>query len=382
MTIRKLLYYLSHWESWHWFAKYIVISPAWLRCTLQARSLWFFTPTNPSIQFGGYVGEKKSDVYRQLPPGTTPTSVGIDPSISLAEVMHQMRESQLEFPVAVKPESGLMGFMFRKIENEEHLKQYHQHMTATYLLQEFVDYPLEVSVFYYRFPGRMKGTITGFVRKDCMYVTGDGQSTLWQLIEKYRRAQFRHEEMKAKHGPHLSRILTEGETYVLSHALNLSRGGKLVSLEHEKDERLLSVFDDLSHYSGFYYGRYDIRCNSIDELKEGRNYKILEFNGTGAEPHHVYGNGFTFWQACSILVQHWNILSRIARYNHKLGVPYWGHAEGWRFLKKALRHVRQIKTLDKTLELSPLPLSQKLRYETTVLTKEELSYLDPQMKQI
>ena len=100
-----------------------------------------------------------------------------------------------------------------------------------------------------------------------------------------------------------------GEIYILSYALNLSRGGKLVSLAHEKDDRLLKVFDELSHYTKyFYYGRYDIKCSSIEDLKEGKNFSILEYNGSGAEPHHAYGNGNTLWQAHKIFLHHWKIL--------------------------------------------------------------------------
>ena len=57
------------------------------------------------------------------------------------------------------------------------------------------------------------------------------------------------------------------------------------------DDELLKLFDELSLYTDkFYYGRYDIKCDSIDELKKG-NFSILEFNGAGAEPNHIYDAG-------------------------------------------------------------------------------------------
>jgi hypothetical protein len=147
-------------------------------------------------------------------------------------------------------------------------------------------------------------------------------------------------------------VLPAGEDYLLSYALNLSRGGKLVTLEHEKDERLLKVFDDLSNYAGhFYYGRYDIKCQSIEDLKEGKKFLILEYNGSGAEPHHVYGNGYNLWQACSILVHHWKILHKISILNHKNGVPYWKFMRGWRFLKDASKHLKRLQQLDLTTSI-------------------------------
>ncbi len=204
-----------------------------------------------------------------------------------------MDDQALVFPVIAKPDSGLMGFMFRKIDSMDHLRQYHDVMEVDYIVQEFIDYPLEISVFYYRFPDQAKGMITGFLRKEFLEVIGDGKCTLLELILHYPRVQFRLEEMKGKHASHLNDIIPAGERYCLSYALNLSRGGKLISLANEKDERLLGVFDSISHHAKLYYGRYDIRCQSIEELKEGKNYSILEFNGCGAEPHHVYGDGNT-----------------------------------------------------------------------------------------
>ena len=242
----------------------------------------------------------------------------------------------------------MMGFMFRKIDDRDEFCQYHTKMPVEYIVQELVKYPLEVSVFYYRFPGREKGTITGFLRKEMLEVQGDGISTLEQLIFQHPLAKFRMEEMCSKHAKRLHDIVPAGDTFRLSWAANLSRGGKLVHLTHEKDDRLLKVFDDLSHYTKqFYYGRYDIKCKSIEDLKEGKNFSILEYNGSGAEPHHIYGGGFTLFQAYRIVLQHWAVLYRISKYNHRQGIPYWKFRDGWKFLRAAKRHFKILRELDK-----------------------------------
>ena len=286
-------------------------------------------------------------MYAQLPPGSFPKTICVSHRLSFENVLKLFETHDFTYPIAVKPEVGRMGIMFRKIHNCAELQQYHSKMPVDYVLQEFVDYPIEVSVFYYRFPNEKKGAITGFVRKDYLQVTGDGECTLRHLIENYSRVRFRKKEMFAKHADRLNDIIPKNEIYCLSHALNLSRGGKLVSLEHEKDEQLLNVFDELSHYAKhFYYGRYDLKCASIADLKQGKNFTILEYNGSGAEPHHVYGNGKSFFEACAILLQHWNILFRISRYNNLNGTPYWNFVRGYRQLKEANRHISLLKKLD------------------------------------
>ena len=321
--------------------------PAWLWYCLRSRSFWFFTPSNPTLTFGGFEGESKNEMYAQLPPGTYPKTVLIPHGIPLEEAEKIVTGNNFVYPFVVKPDVGMMGFLFRTITSKEEFHQYHKLLPADYLVQEFVDHPLELSVFYYRFPDQMKGTITGFIKKEYLSVTGDGTSTLLELMNNYDRVRFRLEEMKAKHKDKLNNIIPQGEVFYLSRALNLSRGGKLVSMAHEKDERLLKIFDDLSHYAGhFYYGRYDIKCNSIEELKQGKNFSILEYNGCGAEPHHIYGNGNTLFEAYKIVLQHWKVLYAISKHNERNGVQYWEFRKGYRFLKNAKKHFKQLKQLD------------------------------------
>ncbi len=352
MQLKKTLYRITHWETWHYLAKYIPLFPAWLWYCFRSGSMWFFTPSNPTLTFGGFEGENKKEMYAHLPLSAYPKTIFISPSISFIELEKLIEKNGFSYPFAVKPDVGMMGFMFRKIENVEQLSKYHTVMQVEYIVQEFISYPLEVSVFYYRFPNEKKGTITGFLRKDFLQVTGDGRSTLWESMLRYPRIQFRLEEMRSKHEHRLNNIIREGEVFCLSPALNLSRGGKLVSLAHEKDERLLKLFDDLSQYTKtFYYGRYDIKCASIEDLKEGKNFSILEYNGCGAEPHHIYGNGNNIFGAYKIVLQHWKVLYQISRHNHKNGVGYWKHTEGMKFLKKARQHFRSLKKLDLETEL-------------------------------
>ena len=348
MNLKKQLYQITHWETWHYLAKYIPLAPVWGWYCMRAGSVWFFTPSNPGLSFGGFEGETKREMYEQLPPGSYPESVYVACNGSFEMVEDQLKQSTLEYPFAVKPDAGMMGFMFRKIAGRDQLKDYHQKMPADYIMQELVNYPLEVSVFYYRLPGQLSGTITGFIKKEFLQVVGDGKSTLLVLINHYGRAAFRLEELKSKHADKLHEVIADGEPYILSYALNLSRGGKLVSLEHEKDESLLKVFDDLSSYTkNFYYGRYDIKCASVESLKRGEDFSILEYNGCGAEPHHIYGNGNTLLQAYGIVLHHWKVLFKISSINNRNGIPYWGFYKGMHFLRNAKKHFKILKRLDK-----------------------------------
>jgi hypothetical protein len=350
--IKNFFFRLTHWETWHYLWKYAPIMPVWLWYCFRAGSWWFFTPSNPTISFGGFEGERKSEIYKQLPPGSYPHSIYISPVQSFDEVLQKIQTAGIACPFIAKPDAGMMGLMFRHIRSTEELKTYHHKMMSDYIIQEMIDYPVEVSVFYYRFPGQAKGTITGFIKKEFLHVTGNGASTLLELIIASDSARFRQDEMKAKHWDKLSVIVPFGEVFLLSYALNLSRGGKMISLEHEKDSRLLQIFDGLSHYAKhFYYGRYDIKCQSVEDLKQGKNFSILEYNGCGAEPHHAYGNGNSLWKAYGIFLHHWKVLYNIAAYNHRNGFPRLSFKEGWECLKKGKENFRLIKKLDAETQL-------------------------------
>jgi hypothetical protein len=235
------------------------------------------------------------------------------------------------------------------VDNERQLETYHTKIPIEYIEQELVDYPLEVSVFYYRYPDQQKGVITGFIQKELMDVTGDGKSSLWELIQAHPKAKHRLEEMRIKHVENLEKVIPEGERHILTYAANLNRGAKFTNLKHLIDDDLLKVFDDLSHPAQFYYGRYDIKCRSIEDLKKGEHFSILEFNGSGAEPNHVYNAGYSLLQANREFVKHWKVLFQISRYNHRHGIPYWSFQKGLHFLREAKKHLKVLEQYDREI---------------------------------
>jgi hypothetical protein len=309
--------------------------------------VWFFSSSNPSITFGGFEGESKKEMYEQLPVSSFPKTIYILHNLPFDEVKKNIVGHGFSYPFIVKPDVGMKGILFRKIENEEHLKKYHETIPVEYIVQELVELPVELSVFYYRHPAEMKGTISGLIQKELLEVYGDGKSTLWELILQHPRAKFRLEEMKHRHENRLDKVLPKDEHFYLSYAGNHNRGARFINLFHLVDEKLLKVFDELSHYTDrFYYGRYDIKCTSLDDLKEGKNYSILEFNGCGAEPNHIYDAGISIWQAYAEILKHWKVLYQISRYNHKNGTPYWSFKKGWNFLKQSQRHFKMLEKFD------------------------------------
>jgi len=347
MKIRKIVNRIFNWELWPFNLLYAPIFPVWLYYCLRSRAVWFFSSSNPTIAFGGMEGEGKKEMYDQLPVEFVPLTIYIRHNIPFENVLRKIRLSGLKYPFIVKPDVGMKGILFRVIDNEEQLKKYHERIPVEYIAQEKIDFPLEFSVFYYRYPWEQKGKVTGFIHKELLQVVGNGQSCLKELIEAHPRARFRLEEMEHRHGHRYQRIIPDGEVFYLSFAGNHNRGAKFTNLQKEIDENLERVFDNMSHYNNmFFYGRYDIKTISIEDLKQGKNFSILEFNGAGAEPNHIYDCGMSLADAYKTLLHHWKALYKISKYNNDNGYPYWHFKKGFDYLLEAKKHFKMLEKFD------------------------------------
>lgn len=344
--MKKFFTKLLNWEQWNFFVLYFPLLPFWLWNCLKSGSFWYFSSSNPTITFGGFEGEGKKEMYDQLPDNLFPRTIYIQPDWSFEKVMVSLKENGFDFPFIVKPDIGMKGILFRKIESEAQLEKYHEKVPVEYIIQDLVELPIEVSVFYYRHPAEPKGTVSGFILKELLHVVGDGVSTLQQLVATHPRAKFRFDEMQHRHGHRFDRVIPVDEIFYLSYAGNHNRGAQFTNLHAEINDSMHTIFDELSHATNFYYGRYDIKTSSIEDLKQGKNIMILEFNGCGAEPNHIYDCGMSLRKAYSVLLTHWRALYRISRYNHLNGTPYWSFKRGWNFLKQSNKHFKMLEKYD------------------------------------
>ncbi len=233
----KLIKKIKNWEQWPFKILYTPIAPVWLWYIIRSGAVWFFTPSNPRLTFGGMEGEPKKEMHDLLPEHLCPAFFNVAPSEDFSSILNRLQEFKISFPLIVKPEIGGQGILFRKIDTEAQLKNYHAQIPVEYFIQELIQYPLEVSLFYYRYPNETKGAITGFLQKIPMQVTGDGVHTLEELIRMNSKSEKRIGELSLKHSHNFKKILAEGETYILSYAANHNRGARFIDLKNEIDER-------------------------------------------------------------------------------------------------------------------------------------------------
>ncbi len=345
--MKRIVKKITHWEAWPFKLLYAPIAPMWLYYMLRSGSVWFFTPSNPKLTFGGMEGEPKKEMYDLLPPHLYPTTINILPEIHFEDVLHQIKKNNLSYPFVVKPEIGGQGILFRKIDTANQLMAYHEKVPVEYIVQELVTFKMEVSVFYIRHPKSNKGKITGFLHKIPLHIIGNGKSTLKELIHAHPKAAKRLEDHLVKHNDSLHVIIPADEKYILSYAANHNRGAHFIDLKNHIDDELVLQFDKLSHHvNDFYYGRYDIMCTSVEDLKKGINFSILEYNGCGAEPNHFYDTGYTLFGAYREILKHWKDLYHISKYNSQCGFRPWTFLKGYKFLNKTKKIFKEMTDAD------------------------------------
>ncbi len=320
---------LTHWEFWSFGMIYGWILPYWFYLCLKARSFFFFSASNPSIEYGGFANESKEDIYPLIPPGITPKSIFFKQGADAAYVAGQLHEQGMSLPLVGKPNKGGKGKGVKILRDAGALNHYVQHAIVDFHIQELVPYEKEVGIFYYRMPGEEKGKITGIVRKEFLSVTGDGKSTVRQLIDRNPRAILHLKSITKMHPGLLDKVLANNEIYVLVPYGNHARGAMFKDDSHLIDEQLEDMMNDTcKKIEGFYFGRLDIKFHDWNELKQGKHFSIIEVNGAGSEPTHIYDPKHSIFFAWKELTRHWKILYKISRINHRLGHPYLSWKEG------------------------------------------------------
>lgn len=285
------------------------------------------------------MGESKFDVLNLVPDEIKPKSVLVKLPASAVEVQNILEQKGYTLPVVFKPDLGERGWMVKIIRSFDDIEKYLAQIKLDFIIQELVDYPLEFGVFYVRYPNDAVGHVNSITMKEFLHVIGDGTSTLEELILAKDRARLQWDTLRITYVDQLKTVPANGERIELVPIGNHCLGTTFLDGNHLITEKLNSSFDHISkQIKGFYFGRYDLRCASLADLENGK-IKVMELNGCGAEPAHIYQPGFSLIKAFGVLFTHWRNLYVISTQNHSRGVPYLSFREGSAIFKrfKALR---------------------------------------------
>jgi hypothetical protein len=334
---------LFNWEYWSFNTVYLPIYPIWIFLCIRARSFFFFAASNPAIKTGGFLNESKEDIQAIMPKSLYPKTAFFKLPADPLQVIDALKEQNLSFPLIGKPDSGGRGRGVKTLKNEDAVKDYVKAAIMNFHIQEYVSYSNEVGIFYYRYPDEEKGKISGIVRKEFLSVTGDGIHSIRTLLSNDKRGIMYVKAMDRIHGPQLDEIVPAGQKRIISPYGNHARGSLFLDDSHLADPLLNDSIDRIcKQITGFYYGRLDIRFNSWEELRRGEALCIIEVNGAGSEPTHMYDPRHSLFFAWKEIIRHWFILWRISMLNHKKGHPYLTLKEGIAMFRENSAHSKKL----------------------------------------
>lgn len=337
---------MTNWEYWPVWLANIPTVLFWLYFAARARKLFFFSTANPGIETGGVLGESKINILRRIPTDVLPITLFVpagedDPAL----LSDRIKTAGLAFPIIAKPDVGERGFRVEKLNDAADLETYLSSNKADFLIQEFVGLPLEISVMYYQFPGRTDGTVTSICVKEMLHVTGNGEDTVESLMKNYERASLQLGRFRREKASLLARVPEPGEKLLLEPIGNHSRGTTFLNGNHHIDEAITGVFTTIGRkMEGVFYGRFDLKCESIELLRQGKSLKILEFNGVTAEPAHIYDPAYPIRRAYRDIYRHWHILYQIYRRQKKRGVEAMGLREAVRAVTEYRRYMKSARS--------------------------------------
>jgi membrane protein DedA with SNARE-associated domain len=305
---------LTRWEFWPGWAFYTPVAfwIAWL--CLRHRSLAVVTLCNPGIRLSGLAMESKSDIltalakdnphaeaiatWTSLPPG--------EPAARLVMLNAYMQAHQLSYPIVLKPDVGERGQGVAIIRGEEAALSYLTACGGIVIAQRHIG-GLEFGVFYVRRPGALRGEIISIAQKHPFSLRGDGQHTLEELILAHPRALAMAGYFEKKFGEAYTRTPALGEEVKLAEIGTHCRGAIFTDARHHLTEALSAAVNELTApFTGFHYGRYDLRVPSIEDLHAGRHLQVLELNGMTAEPVHIYDPAYPITQAWKDVAHAWS----------------------------------------------------------------------------
>lgn len=316
---------VTRWEFWPPWLFYIPVVCYVAFLALKHRSLTLFTSANPAIVGGGFVGESKVEILRNLSGSADLVAhaslikSSLDADDRIASARSFMADNRLSFPIVLKPNMGQRGSGVAVIRSEAELKDHLARSVVDTIIQEYAP-GFEFGVFYYRRPSERRGRILSITEKQFPIVTGDGASTLEHLILKDERAVCMARYYFDKQGEHLMDVPAEGEPVQLVELGTHCRGAIFLDGSWVKTAALEEAFDAISKgFEGFYFGRFDVRAPSVDQFKQGMNFKIIELNGVTSEATHIYDPKNSLASAYKVLFEQWRLAFEIGEENRERG---------------------------------------------------------------
>ena len=298
----------------------------WLWLGLRHGSVTLPSSANPHITAGGLVGDTKSEYFNCM--GALARSrvadfvvIQAQGAASLAATLVAMREAKLDFPVVAKPDLGWCGFGVRRLDDAAGLRDYLSHYPrdAALMLQRYLAEPGEAGLFYMRHPDQGAGRLLGILLRHYPQVTGDGTSTIAQLVDRDVRLQRTTRSAEHQCSYPADEVPAAGEVVRLSLIASTRVGGRYEDGSGYVTPELTATVEAIARdMPQFHVGRFDVRYLTLDHLRRGQ-FTIMEVNGAGSEAVHAWDPKYSVRDVYRIVFAKQRLLFALAAANRARG---------------------------------------------------------------
>ena len=166
------------------------------------------------------------------------------------------------------------------------------------MLQQWLAQENEAGIFYIRTPGAPAGCIKGLALRYFPQVTDDGQQTIAELAQAGSRTRRWLKSKQHASQVDLAHIPLLGETVRLAAIGSTRVGGLYRNGKALITPQLTKAIEAIAHdMPDFYFGRFDVRFDTLQGLGLGKGFAIMEVNGAGSEAIEAWDPDMNVWKA-------------------------------------------------------------------------------------
>jgi hypothetical protein len=312
------------WEFWPAWLFYIPVCVYVAYLALRHRGITVFTAANPGLEGGGFVGERKAVPLRWLMENAPELAAefelieGLDSGTRIEQARRFVARTG-GYPVVLKPDIGQRGRGVAIIRDEAMLQAWMLASNGAVLVQKYID-GAEFGLFIHRDPVTGAACLYSITHKCFPAVSGDGRSSLVQLIERDARARLIAPLLWTRFADRLNWVPAMNERVPLVEIGAHCRGSLFLDANVLASPELLGVVQRLFAAMPEYgFGRLDVRCPSPQALSLGQGIKVLEVNGVAAEAAHIYQPGTPLRTGYRSMFRQWRIAYELGAANMRRG---------------------------------------------------------------
>lgn len=309
---------------------------------------------NPDIGgLSGMVGASKAHLNTKVNQDFRPKDFVFAAGTTVEQMQQIITEQKISFPLFIKPVQGERAAGVQFVPNETAFLALEIDLNRSYLVEEAIMSQGEFCVNVVRGLRTKKFGVLALTERVIPKVIGDGVSTIKQLIALLELTELQKQKIiEALETEFLAKVLEQNISQTVVRTASISYGTEYVKLNLTPEQKKLlehQINQMLLPADGFNIGRFDLKADNLDALLKG-DCLVVELNGIGGMPTHVYETHLSIEQKQMILDEYFDLLQNFSLQQIERGLKPLGFWTAfWQILDSARTQDRpaSLKRLEK-----------------------------------